>query len=187
MVESDVHEDLTWSQRFIADLKSRQLLYVKVLFFLQSASLVTIYSYLAIHMRSMNFSVEDAGLCNLLLPIIEIFAPPLAGALADKIGNFRLFLSCVTFLNGIPPLFFILAPNVEMEQEVVTSFCCSYDNINDYLNCDQSNQTLEDMDMISLNCTGQQNLTSCDKITCNVMQSSPSNFETVRKQCRELA
>ncbi len=181
MVESDVQEDLTWTQRFIADLKSRQLLYVKLLFFLQSASLVTIYSYLAIHMRSMNFSVEDAGLCNLLLPIIEIFAPPLAGALADKIGNFRLFLSCVTFLNGIPPLFFILAPNVEMKQEIVISLCCSYDNINDYLTCDQNNQTIQDKDMLSLNCTEQKSLTSCDKTTCNIMQSSPSNFEAVSK------
>ena len=38
--------------------------------------------------------------------------PPLAGLLADKIGNFRIFMSLVTFLNGAASLLLLAVPNV---------------------------------------------------------------------------
>ena len=34
------------------------------------------------------------------VPLADIVAPPVAGLLADKIGNFRIFMSVITFVNG---------------------------------------------------------------------------------------
>ena len=41
-------EGVAW---FISDMRSRRLAWVKAIFFLQTAGLVTLYPYLAIHMR----------------------------------------------------------------------------------------------------------------------------------------
>ena len=37
---------------------------------------------------------------NAIIPILFIFTPPLAGFLADKLGNFRVLLSILTALGG---------------------------------------------------------------------------------------
>ena len=77
-----------------------------MIFFFQSGSLVVLYPYLVIHMRSLGLSVEEAGdrlarkqiiiiltlqvaLVNGVIPVADIVGPPMAGFLADKIGNFR--------------------------------------------------------------------------------------------------
>ena len=39
---------------FMSDMRSRRLAWVKAVFFLQTAGLVTLYPYLAIHMRSVS-------------------------------------------------------------------------------------------------------------------------------------
>ena len=41
---------------------------------------------------------------NSVIPGADIFGPPLAGLLADKLGNFRLFMAVLTFLNGASSL-----------------------------------------------------------------------------------
>ena len=41
-------EGVAW---FMSDMRSRRLAWVKAIFFLQTAGLVTLYPYLAIHMR----------------------------------------------------------------------------------------------------------------------------------------
>ena len=83
------------------------MLWIKLIFFFQSGSLVVLYPYLVIHMRSLGLSVEEGGekvlrinliniiltlqvaLVNGVIPIADIVGPPMAGFLADKIGNFR--------------------------------------------------------------------------------------------------
>ena len=71
------------------DLKKRHLLWVKTVFFLQSAANVTLYPFLTLHMRSLGFSVKDASTVNTAIPIADVIGPPLAGLVADKLGNFR--------------------------------------------------------------------------------------------------
>ena len=92
---------------FWNDLSKTHLLWIKLIFFFQSGSLVVLYPYLVIHMRSLGLSVEEAGLSltisfltslvwtlqvalvNGVIPVADIIGPPMAGFLADKIGNFR--------------------------------------------------------------------------------------------------
>lgn len=95
------------------DLRKPHLIWVKAIFFFQTASLVTLYPYLTIHMRALGFSIEDASVVNSVIPGADVFGPPLAGLLADKLGNFRLFMSAVTLLNGLSSLLLLTVPTMQ--------------------------------------------------------------------------
>jgi hypothetical protein len=43
---------------------------------LQSASLVTLYPYLIVHLRSLGFTIEDASIVNTVVPLADIIGPP---------------------------------------------------------------------------------------------------------------
>lgn len=103
----------TW-QWFVNDLTNVKLIWVKVIFFLQSAGLVVLFPYLSIHMKSMGFSLEDTAWVTSAMPIADILAPPLAGIIADKLGNFRLFMCIITFLNGASSLVLLLIPRLHV-------------------------------------------------------------------------
>ncbi|TRY69336.1 hypothetical protein TCAL_04104 [Tigriopus californicus] len=105
---------------FWKDMKKRHLLWVKVIFLFQSASLVALYPYLTIHMRSLGFAIEDTAIVNSAVPLADVFGPPIAGFLADKIGNFRMFMAVVTFLNGAASLLLLVIPAVKTDLEM----CC---------------------------------------------------------------
>jgi len=77
---------------------------IKVLLFLQSASLVVLYPYLSLHMVDLGLSMEQVTYINLLLAMVEVITPIVTGLVADKIGNFRLALSVLTALNGLSAL-----------------------------------------------------------------------------------
>ena len=47
---------------------------------------------------------------NSVIPAADVIGPPLAGFLADKLGNFRLFMACLTFLNGASSLLLLALP-----------------------------------------------------------------------------
>merc|ERR1719447_1567524 len=82
------------------DLTKSHLIWIKLIFFFQSASLVVLYPYLVIHMRSLGLSTEEVAVVNGVIPGADMIGPPLAGFLADKIGNFRVFMSGLTFASG---------------------------------------------------------------------------------------
>jgi len=46
---------------FWGDMSKTHLIWIKLIFFFQSASLVVLYPYLVIHMRSLGLSVEEVG------------------------------------------------------------------------------------------------------------------------------
>ena len=71
------------------DMRRRDLLVIKVLLFLQSASLVVLYPYLSLHMVELGLSMEQVTYINLLLAMVEVITPIVTGLVADKIGNFR--------------------------------------------------------------------------------------------------
>ena len=54
------------------DLRKPHLLWVKIIFLFQSASLVVLYPYLTIHMRSLGFSIEDTAVVNSAVPAADI-------------------------------------------------------------------------------------------------------------------
>ncbi len=105
---------LIWNW-FLDDLRTPHLSWVKAVFFFQSASLVALYPYLTIHMRSLGFTAEENALVNASLPATDIFAA-MAGMLADKMGNFRTVMSVATFLNGAVSLLILAVPKMEERQ-----------------------------------------------------------------------
>ena len=119
----------TW---FWSDMKKKHLVWVKIALFLQSAGMVSLYPYLAIHMRSLGFSVEDTALVNLAIPVADIFGPPIAGFISDKIGNFKIFCALITVLNGASSLLLMAIPS--LTEEVTMEVCCGQDNNNCYYN-----------------------------------------------------
>lgn len=40
-------------------------------------------------MRELGINVEETAIMSAVTPVVSIIMPPLAGMLADKIGNFR--------------------------------------------------------------------------------------------------
>lgn len=56
--------------------------------FLLSAN-TTLYPYLAVHMQSLGFGADKAGVLLAITPLVAIMGPPVAGAIADKLGNFK--------------------------------------------------------------------------------------------------
>lgn len=48
-----------------------------------------LYPYLTIHMRELGINVEETAIMSAVTPVVAMVMPPLAGMLADRIGNFR--------------------------------------------------------------------------------------------------
>merc|ERR1719447_2041015 len=61
-------------------------------------------------MRSLGLSTEALAVGNGVIPGADMIGPPLAGFLADKIGNFRVFMSGLTFASGAASLLLLLIP-----------------------------------------------------------------------------
>ncbi|GBP83972.1 hypothetical protein EVAR_46602_1 [Eumeta japonica] len=76
-------------KRIIDDLKQKKLIPLKILFFVHASTLFVLYPYLTIHMRELGIDVEETAVMSAVTPVVSIVMPPLAGMLADKIGNFR--------------------------------------------------------------------------------------------------
>lgn len=57
------------------------------------SALFVLYPYLTIHMRELGINVEETAIMSAVTPVVAIVMPPLAGMLADKIGNFRVCFS----------------------------------------------------------------------------------------------
>ena len=62
--------------------------------------MTVLYPYINLHMKSLGLTVQEAAIINTVIPVLFIFTPPLAGFLADRIGNFRLLLSFLTAAGG---------------------------------------------------------------------------------------
>ena len=81
-------------------------------------------------MRSLGFNIEDASIVNSVIPVSDIFGPPLAGMLADKLGNFKIFMAIVTLLNGASALLLLTVPSIEVGPIPVTTKCCFNSTVN---------------------------------------------------------
>ena len=54
-------------------MSKTHLLWIKLIFFFQSGSLVVLYPYLVIHMRSLGLSVEEGGEKVLRKTLLTLF------------------------------------------------------------------------------------------------------------------
>ena len=90
--------------------RMRHLICIKLVFLFQSASMTVLYPYINLHMKSLGMTIEETAIVNAVIPVLFIFTPPLAGFLADKIGNFRLLLYFLTGSGGLVSLLLLLIP-----------------------------------------------------------------------------
>ncbi|XP_041974938.1 uncharacterized protein LOC121730128 [Aricia agestis] len=97
-------------KRITDDLKQKKLIPLKILFFVHVSTLTVLYPYLTIHMRELGIDVEETAIMSAVTPVISIVMPPLAGMLADKIGNFRLLLALSSALGGASALLLLAVP-----------------------------------------------------------------------------
>ncbi|XP_023326717.1 uncharacterized protein LOC111700130 [Eurytemora carolleeae] len=72
--------------------------------------MTVLYPYLNLHMKSLGLSIQETAIINAVIPVLFIFTPPIAGFLADKIGNFRILLSMLTGAGGLVSLLLLLIP-----------------------------------------------------------------------------
>lgn len=157
------------------DLKQPHLFWVKVIFMLQSASLVTLYPYLIVHLRSLGFTIEDASIVNTAVPLADIIAPPVAGLLADKLGNFRIFMVAITFLNGAASLLLLTVEGLSVQNQTASSnnltfpveLCCVTSELNQTLCYD----IMGGLNMTSLK---SDSLLSCSSLEDNSNKSVTS-------------
>lgn len=61
--------------------------------FVLSAANTTLYPYLAVHLQSLGFGADKAGVLLAITPLVAIMGPPISGAFADKLGNFKVCMA----------------------------------------------------------------------------------------------
>ncbi|XP_076046445.1 major facilitator superfamily domain-containing protein 6-B-like [Oratosquilla oratoria] len=93
----------------LGDLLTTKLIPIKFTFFIIMGA-TSCLSYVTLQMKALGLTVEEAGIIYSITPIIPIFAPFFAGIIADKLGNFRLFLAMTVALSGLSALIFLVIP-----------------------------------------------------------------------------
>ncbi|KAL1492391.1 hypothetical protein ABEB36_010643 [Hypothenemus hampei] len=115
--------------RILKDFKQRELLPLKLLFFMHSSTILVLYPYLTIHMRELGINVEETAIMSAVTPAVAILMPPLAGMIADKIGNFRVLLSFFSIIGGASALLLLLVPvgriTLSFPKEVIFGMSCA--------------------------------------------------------------
>ncbi|XP_073990994.1 uncharacterized protein [Rhodnius prolixus] len=97
-------------KRISSDFRQKELLPLKLLFFVHSSTIYVLYPYLTIHMRELGINVEETAIMSAVTPIVSIIMPPIAGVIADRIGNFKIILSLFSGLGGAASLLLLLVP-----------------------------------------------------------------------------
>lgn len=74
------------------------------------SALFVLYPYLTIHMRELGINVEETAIMSAVTPFVAIVMPPLAGLIADRIGNFKVnkFSLHNLIKKNIMAMFFVL-------------------------------------------------------------------------------
>nr|XP_031830685.1 uncharacterized protein LOC116426193 [Nomia melanderi] len=119
-------------RRIIKDFRHKELLPLKMIFFVQASTLYVLYPYLTIHMRELGINVEETAIMSAITPVIAMVMPPLAGMFADRVGNFKILLSLFSSFGGFAALLLLLVPigriTVEFPNRVVMDLGCTGNN-----------------------------------------------------------
>ncbi|KAK0172204.1 hypothetical protein PV328_005551 [Microctonus aethiopoides] len=124
-------------RRITKDFRHKELLPLKLIFFVQASTLYVLYPYLTIHMRELGINVEETAIMSAITPFVAIVMPPLAGLVADRIGNFKILLSCFSSLGGAAALLLLLVPigrvTVKYPEHIIMDLSCSNENNSDII------------------------------------------------------
>lgn len=77
-----------------------QLIALKVVIFCWYAASACLMPYQTIHMKMLGITVEETAIVYTVLPFAQILASPMAGFIADKIGNYKPVL-CISLIGTI--------------------------------------------------------------------------------------
>ncbi|XP_011309592.1 uncharacterized protein [Fopius arisanus] len=122
----------SFCRRITKDFRIKELWSLKLIFFVQASTLFVLYPYLTIHMRELGISVEETAIMSAVTPFVAIVMPPIAGLIADRIGNFKILLSLFSSLGGASALLLLLVPigraTVKYPEQVVMDLGCPGSN-----------------------------------------------------------
>ncbi|XP_055356213.1 uncharacterized protein LOC129601438 [Paramacrobiotus metropolitanus] len=76
-----------------------RLFSVKILVFMVYGGSAAILPFVTVHMKSLGISVTEIAVIMLLVPILSSIGPTLAGALADRLGNYKIVLVSFTLVS----------------------------------------------------------------------------------------
>lgn len=88
--------------------------------------------FIPLLLRALGLTLPETGLVFTISPLIPIFAPLLAGVIADKIGNFRCILVFTVALSGVVALINVAIPPAR-------TYLKTRGNVSFDLTCDESN------------------------------------------------
>ncbi|XP_012526802.2 uncharacterized protein LOC105831309 [Monomorium pharaonis] len=115
-------------RRISKDFKSKELMPLKIIFFVQASTLHVLYPYLTVHMRELGINIEETAIMSSITPLVAMVMPPLAGMLADRIGNFRILLSAFSAFGGLAALLLLLVPigrvTVHFPERIIMDLGC---------------------------------------------------------------
>ncbi|CAL8114118.1 unnamed protein product [Orchesella dallaii] len=164
-------------RRVLTDLTNKNLIPVKILFFFKYATLFVLYPFLTLHMDALGLDEWEIGINQATAPIVAILGPPVAGMLADKIGNFKIVLSFITLVNAAVALLLLLVP---VARETITLPA----NLTFEIGCDPSSSlfTLKSMDpnVCTLKSTHLSNFPDHILIQCGQMCQTVEDHMTKR-------
>ncbi|KAK8403631.1 hypothetical protein O3P69_000013 [Scylla paramamosain] len=92
------------------DFLTLRLVPLKITFFVIMGATQCVDPFIPLLLRALGLTLEETGLVFAISPLIPIFAPLLAGLVADKIGNFRCILVFTVALSGVVSLVNIAIP-----------------------------------------------------------------------------
>ncbi|XP_042222971.1 major facilitator superfamily domain-containing protein 6-like [Homarus americanus] len=107
-----------WFKRFWADLTTKEFIAIKVLFFLIYGASMAMFPFLTLQARSLGITETELGVVYAFNPVIAIIGPPITGIMADKIGNFKVFLSITMAASGCAALVFSAVPAARIHHEM---------------------------------------------------------------------
>nr|XP_053644364.1 major facilitator superfamily domain-containing protein 6-A-like [Cherax quadricarinatus]XP_053644365.1 major facilitator superfamily domain-containing protein 6-A-like [Cherax quadricarinatus] len=107
-----------WAKRFWADLITKEFIPIKLLFFLIYGASMAMFPFLTLQARSLGITEKELGIVYAFNPVIAIVGPPLTGMIADKIGNFKLFLSITMAASGAASLVFSAVPTARYHHQL---------------------------------------------------------------------
>ncbi|XP_045105276.1 major facilitator superfamily domain-containing protein 6-A-like isoform X2 [Portunus trituberculatus] len=99
-----------WWQRTWDDLRKKEFIVLKLLFFILYGASSCMLPFLPTHARVLGITETELGVMYAASAFITLAGPPLTGMLADRLGNFKVFLSVTMAVSGGVALLYCVVP-----------------------------------------------------------------------------
>ncbi|CAL4095214.1 unnamed protein product, partial [Meganyctiphanes norvegica] len=96
---------------FLQDLTNRDLIKIKLLYFIILSGMVMIWPWFSLQQDALGISKRDTGIMGALQAVTFIIVPPIAGFVGDKLGNFKVLLFSMALLSALSISLFTVVPS----------------------------------------------------------------------------